>query len=89
MKGEKRRIREEDMTINKSEASFYILIGREDEKTQIARKLLDAAGLNYRFAHADISEEPLPQLVSGLNTFIGLEQISRVAAWAQHNNDVG
>jgi len=69
-----------------AEASFYILIGREDDKTRIARQLLDSAGLSYTFAHADISEEPLPQLVSGLNTFIGLEQISRVAAWAQHNH---
>jgi len=74
---------------NGSATSFYILIGREDEKTQIARQLLDAAGLDYRFAHADISEEPLPQLVSGLNTFIGIEQISRIAGWARRNNRVG
>ena len=57
---------------------YYILIGREDKDTYFARQLLSDAGIEYRFAHADISEGTLPQLVSGLNTFVGLDQISRL-----------
>ena len=64
----------------------YILIGRENRDTDIARQLLSDAGVNYSFAHADISEGTLPQLVSGLSTFVGLEQISRLAKRAKRNH---
>jgi hypothetical protein len=64
----------------------YILIGREDRDTNIARQLLSDAGVDYSFAHADISEGTLPQLVSGLSTFVGLEQISRLAKRAKRNH---
>lgn len=67
----------------------YILIGREDRDTNIARRLLTDAGLQYSFAHADISEGTLPQLVSGLTTFVGLEQISRLAKRVQRNHTSG
>jgi hypothetical protein len=77
---------EEDSVSGNSGSSPYILIGREDTKTELARKMLAEAGLAYRFAYADISEGLLPQLLSGLNVFIGLEQISRVAARARRNH---
>jgi hypothetical protein len=66
--------------------SVYILIGREDRDTRIAKKLLSEAGVDYTFAHAGISEGALPQLISGLNSFVGLEQISRLAKRAQRNH---
>jgi hypothetical protein len=65
---------------------LYILIGCEDRDTSIARGLLHDAGIEYSFAHADFSDGTLPQLVSGLNTYIGLEQISRLAKQALYNN---
>ncbi len=64
----------------------YILIGREDTKTELARKMLAEAGISCSFACADISEGPLPQLLAGLNTFVGLEQISRLAARVRRNH---
>jgi hypothetical protein len=76
---------EEDQMPSSSEPSSYILIGREDTKTELARKMLTEAGVVYRFAYADISEGPLPQLLAGLNIFIGLEQISRAAARVRRN----
>lgn len=66
--------------------SVYILIGRENRDTDIAKQLLNDAGVEYSFAHADISEGTLPQLVSGLSTFVGLEQISRLAKRAKLNH---
>ena len=69
--------------------STTILIGREDRDTNIARQLLSDAGVEYRFAHADISEGTLPQLVSGLSTFVGLDQIARLAKRMQRNHRNG
>jgi hypothetical protein len=77
---------EEDKMMDSSGATAYILIGREDTKTELARQMLSDAGLSYSFAYADISEGPLPQLLAGLNTFIGLEQISRLAARVRRNH---
>ena len=67
----------------------YILIGREDKDTYFAKQLLSNAGIEYRFAHADISEGALPQLVSGLNSFVGLDQISRLTKRVQLNHRNG
>jgi len=66
--------------------SVYILIGCENRDTDIAKQLLNDAGVEYSFAHADISEGTLPQLVSGLSTFVGLEQIFRLAKRVQRNH---
>lgn len=79
---------EEDLMSDNSGFTPYILIGRDDAKTKCARKMLKEAGLRHRFAYADISEGPLPQLLTGLNVFIGLEQISRLAARARRNHQV-
>jgi len=65
--------------------SIYILIGDESEDTNIAKELLDEAGIEYRFAFCRAMRGPLPQLVSGLSSFVGLGQISRVAKRAQNN----
>ncbi|OHB77896.1 MAG: hypothetical protein A2Z25_07990 [Planctomycetes bacterium RBG_16_55_9] len=80
---------EEEPMPDNSKASSYILVGREDTKTVLARKMLNEAGVAYRFAYADVSEGPLPQLLGGLNTFIGLEQISRVVARVRRNHRPG
>ena len=64
----------------------YILIGDESEDTTVARELLDKAGIEYRFAYCRSMRGPLPQLVSGLSSFVGLGQISRVAKRAQNNS---
>jgi hypothetical protein len=77
---------EEDSVSGNLGSSPYILIGREDAKTELARKMLGDAGLAYQFAYADVSEGLLPQLLTGLNVFIGLEQISRVAARVRRNH---
>ncbi len=65
--------------------SIYILIGDESEDTTIAKELLDEAGIEYRFAYCRTMRGPLPQLVSGLTSFVGLGQISRVAKHAQNH----
>lgn len=65
--------------------SVYILIGDESEDTTIAKELLDEAGIVYRFAYCRAMRGPLPQLVSGLTSFVGLGQISRIAKRAQNN----
>jgi len=65
--------------------SIYILIGDESEDTTIAKELLDEAGIEYRFAYCRAMRGPLPQLVSGISSFVGLGQISRVAKRAQNN----
>ncbi len=80
---------EEDLMSVGAEPSWYILVGRDDTKTELARKMLAEAGLAYRFAYADISEGPLPQLLGGVNAFIGLEQISRLAARVRRNHRPG
>ena len=64
----------------------YILIGDESEDTTIARGLLDEAGIEYRFAYCRAMRGPLPQLVSGLTSFVGLGQISRIAKRSQKRN---
>ena len=69
--------------------SMTILIGREDRDTNLARQVLRDAGVEYRFAHAGVSEGTLPQLISGLNTFVGLDQISRLAKRVQRNHRNG
>jgi len=70
-----------------TETIGYILIGGEDRDTDIARQLLGDAGVDYSFAHADISEGTLPQLVCGLSTFVGLDQISRLAKRIRQNHN--
>lgn len=65
----------------------FVLCGREDEETQKAKELLDGVGIEYRFAHVE-SDELLPQLISGLTSFIGLEQIARVASYVKHKKSL-
>jgi len=66
--------------------SIYILIGDESEDTTIAKELLDEAGIEYRFAYCRAMRGPLPQLVSGLTSLVGLGQISRIAKRAQNHS---
>jgi hypothetical protein len=61
----------------------FILIGSHDSDTQMAKEMLDAAGVRYRFAYGDPMGGPWPQLISGLVSFVGLEQISQVASRAE------
>ncbi len=64
-----------------------ILAGDEGEDTQTAKKLLDEAGISYRFAHADISEGPLPQLFGGCTIYyVGLYEIARVANYCKQRH---
>ncbi len=63
----------------------YILIGDESEDTTTAKELLNQAGIEYRFAYCSAMRGPLPQLVSGLSSFVGLGQISRIAKRAQNH----
>jgi len=64
----------------------YILIGDESEDSTIAKQLLDEAGLEYRFAYCRAMRGPLPQLVCGLTSLVGLGQISRIAKRAQNHS---
>ena len=69
------------------EQGAFILIGGYDRDTRLAREMLDNAGVRYRFAFGEATGGAWPQLVSGLMSFVGLEQISRVASRA--GNRVG
>ena len=64
------------------------LVGDEGRDTQIAKKLLDEAGISYCFALADISEGTLPQLLSGLSNYVGLDQIGRMVERYKHRRSL-
>jgi len=61
----------------------FVLIGGQDADTDLARRALDEAGVRYRFAYAESTGEASPQLISGLMSFVGLEQILQFAGRAQ------
>ena len=64
--------------VEKAERYFWILYGAEkSEKTTLARKTLDEAGIDYIFANVvdDGLDGPMPQLTSGFQSFIGLRRI--------------
>lgn len=63
----------------------YVLAGLHDKDTELAKKMLDDAGIKYRFALADISEGAMPQLTNGLLDYVGLEQIVRFAKQKKKN----
>ena len=62
----------------------FTLIGGYDSDTDLARNMLDNAGVKYRFAFGEPTEGLWPQLISGLMSVAGLEQISRVASRARN-----
>lgn len=70
---------------NKKTIPLYILAGDMGQSdTRKAKELLDGAGIEYLFAAGDRMSEFLPQLSSGLVTYVGLERIANFVCRAEH-----
>ncbi len=72
-----------------TQETVYVLIGDQNPDTDLAKKVLEEAGVEYRFAYGEAVGEPWPQLISGFTSFAGLEQISHFASRAQRRLNVG